>query len=169
MSGELRLPARDAGLPAIHSALARGCPCRRPSWLPRRIARAWLVALTAESRGRFAGWPVAIRCPQPSLQPQNYPAFEGGSMRWPLTWSGRDAGEASAAGTRWRARVRSAERTRSNQMASRVPPTRGPRRGGPGRARRGRRVPRIGRTRAVGPRRRRQAHGRWPGRCTRSQ
>ena len=101
------------------------------------------MALTAESQGRFAGWLVAIRCPRPSLQPQNYPAFEGGSMRWRWTWSGTGAGEASAAGTRWRARVRSAERTRSNQMASRVPPTRGPRCGGPGRARRGRRVPRM--------------------------
>src|ERR1700680_1473781 len=75
MSGELRLPARDAGLPAIHSALARGCPCRCPSWLPRGIARAWLVALTAErvqrapGGGRGSGpqsvldrikWPVAF-------------------------------------------------------------------------------------------------------------
>lgn len=40
--------------------------------------------------------------------------------------SGRTPGKASAAGTRRRARVRSAERTRSHQMASRVPPTRGP-------------------------------------------
>jgi Fic family protein len=64
---------------------------------------------------------------------------------------------------------RSAERTRSNQMASRVPATRGPRRAGPGRARRSRRVPRTGPKRAAGPRRRREAHGRWPGRCTRSR
>ena len=70
-------------------------------------------------------------------------------MRWRWTCSGT-AREASAAGTRRRARVRSAERTGSNQMASRVPPTRGPRRGGPDRARRSRRVPRIGRTRAAG-------------------
>jgi hypothetical protein len=169
MSAELRLPARDAGLPAIHCALARGCPFRCPSWLPRGIARAWLVALTTGSQDSFAGLPVAIRCPRPSLQPQDYPAVDGGSMRWPWTWSGRDAGDASAAGIRRRAWVRSAERTGSNQMASRVPPTRGPRRGGPGRARRGRRVPRIGWTRVVGPRRRREAHGRWPGRCTRSR
>ncbi len=84
-------------------------------------------------------------------------------------WSPRDAGESSAAGTRRRARVRSAERTGSNQRASRVPPTRGPRRAGPGRALRSRRVPRIGWTRTAGPRRRRQVHGRWPGRCTRSR
>lgn len=36
-----------------------------------------------------------------------------------------------------------------------------PNRGGPGRARRSRRVPRIGPKRATGPRCRREAHGRW--------
>ena len=55
------------------------------------------------------------------------------------------------------ARVRSAARSRSNQMASRVPPTRGPRRGAPGRVRRSRPHPGLDRSARPSP-----APASWP-------
>jgi hypothetical protein len=90
--------------------------------------------------------------------------------RWAsdLPRAGRARGSECGSHPAASAQARSAERARSNQKASRVPPTRGPRRGTPGRARHSPRVTRTGRKRADDPRRRRWAHGRRPRRCTRT-